>query len=346
LSIGSVPGHGLRPGRAGRDEGSPSPSDRPPHVREAVWERFRSGEEACGKLKAEPRTIVIDRPRRRSRGRGRPAPRRLERVQRGARLPGLRSDAVRGGDRARSPTAGPVRPSASLSTSRPSSPGSVQPRASGLADRPVRCLRVRAGHPLRGRIRSRPGRSWPLPRGGSRDRARHERGKRRTARAIATQLGEIGLASASVSGPPPSSRNGSRVTATCSSSAGLSVRRRERRSRASPHEGCRAPARAAQSDGYSSPEFDEAIENALRAAEPESRLPLLQGAIRVLDRELPWVPLFTIRSVRVHPANLKLRFRSDGMLLLADLAPAEKGGTRLPGADGRRETGQPGRDRA
>jgi hypothetical protein len=49
----------------------------------------------------------------------------------------------------------------------------------------------------------------------------------------------------------------------------------------------------------------------------------------VLDRDLPWVPLFTIRSVRIHPADLKLRFRSDGMLLLAEIGPGEKGRTAV-----------------
>lgn len=74
--------------------------------------------------------------------------------------------------------------------------------------------------------------------------------------------------------------------------------------------------------GYSSPEFDAAIDQALRVGEPSDRLPSLQRAIRAIDRDIPWVPLYTIRSVRIHPADLKLRFRSDGMLLLSDLEPA------------------------
>ena len=44
--------------------------------------------------------------------------------------------------------------------------------------------------------------------------------------------------------------------------------------------------------------------------------------VRAIDRDIPWVPLYTIRSVRIHPADLKLRFRSDGMLLLSDLETA------------------------
>lgn len=74
--------------------------------------------------------------------------------------------------------------------------------------------------------------------------------------------------------------------------------------------------------GYASPEFDAAIAEALATAEPEERLPRLQRAIRILDRDAPWVPLFTIRSVRIHPADLVLRSRSDAMLLLAELEPA------------------------
>lgn len=73
---------------------------------------------------------------------------------------------------------------------------------------------------------------------------------------------------------------------------------------------------------YRSAEFDAAIMEALATAEPADRLPRLQRALRVLDRDVPWVPLFTIRSVRIHPADLRLHARSDAMILLADLAPA------------------------
>jgi peptide/nickel transport system substrate-binding protein len=83
--------------------------------------------------------------------------------------------------------------------------------------------------------------------------------------------------------------------------------------------------------GYSSPEFDAAIEEAQRVGEPSARLPLLQKAIHVLDRELPWVALFTIRSVRIHPVDLKLRFRSDGMLLLSEIVPERNGSARSAG---------------
>jgi peptide/nickel transport system substrate-binding protein len=75
--------------------------------------------------------------------------------------------------------------------------------------------------------------------------------------------------------------------------------------------------------GFSSAEFDEVIAEALRIAEPSEKLPALQRAVRVLDRELPWVPLYTIRSVRIHPAGLVLRNRIDSMLLLADIGAKE-----------------------
>ena len=75
--------------------------------------------------------------------------------------------------------------------------------------------------------------------------------------------------------------------------------------------------------GYSNPDFDAAIDEALRIGEPSARLPVLQRAVQVLDRDVPWVPLYTIRSVRIHPADLKLRFRSDGMLLLSELVPGK-----------------------
>lgn len=75
--------------------------------------------------------------------------------------------------------------------------------------------------------------------------------------------------------------------------------------------------------GFSSPEFDAAIAEALRIAEPAEKLPALQRAVRVLDRELPWVPLYTIRSVRIHPAGIVLRNRIDSMLLLAELTAKE-----------------------
>ena len=74
---------------------------------------------------------------------------------------------------------------------------------------------------------------------------------------------------------------------------------------------------------FSSPEFDAAIQEAIRIAEPSEKLPRLQAAVRVLDRELPWVPLYTIRSVRIHPAGVRLKSRIDAMLLLAELEPAE-----------------------
>lgn len=74
--------------------------------------------------------------------------------------------------------------------------------------------------------------------------------------------------------------------------------------------------------GYRSAEFDAAIAEALAIAEPSDRLPRLQRAIRVLDRDVPWVPLYMIRSVRILPADLRFRARSDAMILLADLAPA------------------------
>lgn len=73
---------------------------------------------------------------------------------------------------------------------------------------------------------------------------------------------------------------------------------------------------------FSSPEFDAAIQEAVRIAEPAEKLPWLQAAVRVLDRELPWVPLYTIRSVRIHPSGVRLKNRIDSMLLLSELEPA------------------------
>lgn len=75
--------------------------------------------------------------------------------------------------------------------------------------------------------------------------------------------------------------------------------------------------------GFSSADFDVAISEALRIAEPAEKLPALQRAIRVLDRELPWVPLYSIRSVRIHPAGIDLRNRIDSMLLLAEIGTRE-----------------------
>lgn len=72
--------------------------------------------------------------------------------------------------------------------------------------------------------------------------------------------------------------------------------------------------------GFSNPDFDRAIQEAARVSEPSARLPLLKRAIQILDREIPWVPLYTIRSVRLHPRDLGISFRSDGMLLLSDLS--------------------------
>lgn len=74
--------------------------------------------------------------------------------------------------------------------------------------------------------------------------------------------------------------------------------------------------------GYSNPAFDAAVERASAASRPDERLPPMQEAARVLDRDLPWVPLFAPRSVRIHPADLAIRFRTDGMLVLAEIEPA------------------------
>lgn len=76
--------------------------------------------------------------------------------------------------------------------------------------------------------------------------------------------------------------------------------------------------------GYSNKTFDETIERAATEGKLEARLPIIQAATRILDQDLPWVPLYAPRSVRIHPADVTMRFRSDGMLVLAEVEPVNR----------------------
>lgn len=70
--------------------------------------------------------------------------------------------------------------------------------------------------------------------------------------------------------------------------------------------------------GYSSPEVDHLLEQALATLEPGPRGQLLKQASRRLAADLPWIPLLESRSLRVYPRAAWFRQRLDGMLVLSE----------------------------
>lgn len=70
--------------------------------------------------------------------------------------------------------------------------------------------------------------------------------------------------------------------------------------------------------GYSNPDLDAAIEEALSALDQDQRLALLRRAMALLMEDLPWIPLFADKTTRVYPKNLNFPRRLDGMLVLSE----------------------------
>ncbi len=77
--------------------------------------------------------------------------------------------------------------------------------------------------------------------------------------------------------------------------------------------------------GYSNAAVDEALARLAAAARAEERLARLREVSDLLDEELPWIPLYSARQVRILPAWLELGWRPDGLLVISDARPAGGG---------------------
>ncbi|MBI5442421.1 MAG: hypothetical protein HY900_14550 [Deltaproteobacteria bacterium] len=70
--------------------------------------------------------------------------------------------------------------------------------------------------------------------------------------------------------------------------------------------------------GYSSPAVDLALADLASSTSPQERLRKLRVISDVLDAELPWIPLFSAREVRILPAGIDLPRRPDGLFVIAE----------------------------
>lgn len=75
--------------------------------------------------------------------------------------------------------------------------------------------------------------------------------------------------------------------------------------------------------GYSNPEVDRALDEALSTLEEPARLLLLQRAMVLLMEDLPWVPLVTPNVLRIEPQALAFPARTDELLLVGEATPAK-----------------------
>jgi peptide/nickel transport system substrate-binding protein len=70
--------------------------------------------------------------------------------------------------------------------------------------------------------------------------------------------------------------------------------------------------------GFSSAEVDRALTELAATTKTDERLGKLREISDLLDAELPWIPLFSAREVRVLPAWLDLPHRPDGLFVIAE----------------------------
>jgi peptide/nickel transport system substrate-binding protein len=326
--IGSGPYEVTRfvPGERVEMRASPTRAGRVPHVTEAVWKPYGEGAASRESLRADPRTVVIDPPAEAVAWAATDRRFAISSEFSGALAYlafGL-SPAEGGGTR---PFAGlESREAVRLALDVPALLAGIGPAAGYPATQvvPSGVFGFDRGIPLRNRdlaaARALLAGTRALQRRVLLDTTRQNE---RTARAIAAQLEEAGL---SIDVRVHPSRDflelidgGSDLflfSWVVGPDAGEALKNFFHSRDDARHLGLR------NRTAYRSAEFDAAIMEALATAEPADRLPRLQRALRVLDRDVPWVPLFTIRSVRIHPADLRLHARSDAMILLADLAPA------------------------
>ncbi len=328
-----VPGERIEM-RAARPE-----SGKPPHVTEVVWERFGSGEDIRRSLDAAPRTLVIDPPAVAATWAS-ADPRFTVSSEFGGALAYLAFGlAPAEGGTARPFADRRVREAVRLALDVPGLLDGIGPAAGYPATQviPSGVFGFDRGIALRSRDLAA-ARSLLSEAGATGRRATLDATEpnARTAGAIAAQLGEAGLSVDVRILPSVEFRewiDGHSdlflFSWVVGPEAGEALKNFFHTKDAARRLGLR------NRTGYASPEFDAAIEKAMGVSQPSARLPLLQRAIRVLDREVPWVPLYTIRSVRIHPVDLRLSFRSDAMLLLSELK-VEKGGGSRPSGSGRR----------
>ncbi len=306
---------------------SPSMDGKPPRITEVVWERFGNGPDARGKLEADTRTIVIDPPEEAVAWAARD-----RRLAISSEFSGALAYLAFGFRPAEGGLPPPfaelrTREAARLALDVPALLAGLGPAAGYPATEIIPSGVFGFDHDVRLPDRDLPAARSLLSEAGAAGRKATldtTEGNARTARAIAAQLGEAGL-SIDVR-VLPSAEFRERIEGHSDLFLFSWVVGPEAGEALKNFFHTKDPARQfglRNRTGYSSVEFDAAIEEALRAGEPSVRLPLLQQAVHVLDRELPWIPLFTIRSVRIHPVDLKPRFRSDGMLLLAEIGPGE-----------------------
>lgn len=70
--------------------------------------------------------------------------------------------------------------------------------------------------------------------------------------------------------------------------------------------------------GYSNPQVDAGLDEALATIDPAKRLLLLQRVIGLLMEDLPWVPLFADKAIRIYPKEIGFTPRLDGTLVLSE----------------------------
>lgn len=70
--------------------------------------------------------------------------------------------------------------------------------------------------------------------------------------------------------------------------------------------------------GYSNSSVDAAIEESLATLEWEHRLALLYKAMDLLMQDLPWIPLYAEKTIRIYPRDLDFPTRLDGLLVLSE----------------------------
>lgn len=327
---------GFVPGSRVELKASPSSAGRAPHVTEAIWETFGSGPQTRRKLESDPRTLVIDPPEEAvafASGDRRFA---VSSEFSGA-LAYLAFGLTPGEGGGPRPFADRrAREAARLALDVPALLAGIGPAAGYPATQVIPAGVFGFDHGMPRRMRDLAAARSLLSEAGSAGLMATldtTEANARASRVIAAQLGEAGLSIEVLVLPSAEFRD--RIDGrsdlflfswVVGPEAGEALKNFFHTKDAARSLGLR------NRTGYSSPDFDAAIEEALPVGEPSERLPLLQRAIRVLDRDLPWVPLYTIRSVRIHPADLTLRFRSDGMLLLSEIAP---GGDRTSTPSGR-----------
>jgi peptide/nickel transport system substrate-binding protein len=80
--------------------------------------------------------------------------------------------------------------------------------------------------------------------------------------------------------------------------------------------------------GYTNVEVDWLLEQSGGPVSPGERVTLLQRAMEILMKDLPWIPLFIPHEQVVQPANLDIPTRLDEMLVLSDVRPAPPAASR------------------